>query len=69
MAPTDPKYDFLPYDCTPGDKWELFNERFMNYAAEQVDDSRLKSECRSRIRDLEEGGEIEVFSTSNARSG
>ena len=54
MAPKEDYYDFEPYDCTPGDKWELFKDRFMNYASEQVDDRGWS--IADHILDIDEGG-------------
>ena len=50
----DNKYDFLPYDCTPGEAFESFNERLLNSAAGQVDD-RANS-IADYLLDEDEGG-------------
>ena len=47
-------YNFEPYDCTPGEKWEGFLERLMNYSADQVDDRGFSLE--DHILDMDEGG-------------
>ena len=50
----DNKYDFLPYDCTPGEAFESFNERLLKSAAGQVDD-RANS-IADYLLDEDEGG-------------
>ena len=47
-------HDFEPYDCTPGEAWESFDERFMNWAAGIVDDRG--SSVADYILDIDEGG-------------
>ena len=38
MAPTvDVKYDFTPYDCTPGEPWELFSADLLRNATKTDD--------------------------------
>ena len=54
MPPTDAKYEFDPYDCTPGEGWEAFNERFMDYASDHVDDRGCF--VADHILDVDEGG-------------
>ena len=50
----DIKLDFLPYDCTPGDAYESFIERLLNFAAGHVDD-RANS-IADYLLDEDEGG-------------
>ena len=38
MAPTEPKYDIEPYDGTPGEKWEQFDERLLILLSGEADD-------------------------------
>ena len=45
---------FEPYDCTPGEKWEAFLERLMNYCTNQVDDRGFS--IADHILDIDEGG-------------
>ena len=47
-------HDFEPYDCTPGEAWDSFDERFMNWAAGIVDDRG--SSVADYILDIDEGG-------------
>ena len=38
MAPNvDVKYDFTPYDCTPGEPWELFSADLLRNATKTDD--------------------------------
>ena len=47
-------HDFEPYDCTPGEAWEAFDERFVNFAASIVDDRGFS--VADYILDIDEGG-------------
>ena len=38
MPPREPRYDFEPYDGTPGEAWEFFDERLQNHLAGETDD-------------------------------
>ena len=38
MAPTvDVKYDFTPYDCTPGDPWDVFSADLLRHGTKTDD--------------------------------
>ena len=37
MAP-EPKFDFTPYDCTPGDTWEKFDQDLLIHCSGETDD-------------------------------
>ena len=38
MARAEPRLDFSPYDCTPGDGWEVFDQNLQNHCSGEVDD-------------------------------
>ena len=38
MAPAEPRFDFSPYDCTPGDGWETFDQQLQDFCSGEVDD-------------------------------
>ena len=38
MARAEPRLDFSPYDCTPGDGWETFDQNLQNHCSGEVDD-------------------------------
>ena len=37
MAPSE-RHEFTPYDCTPGDAWEEFDQNLLNHCSGEVDD-------------------------------
>ena len=50
---TDIKYDFEPYDCTPGDAFDAFEERYLNNAT--ATDDRGYS-LADHVLGIDEGG-------------
>ena len=56
MATTiDVKYDFTPYDCTPGKPWDDFDARLMN-AASRADDRGWS--FADHLNGVDEGGPL-----------
>ena len=55
MAGKEVSYDFEPYDCTPGDAFDAFEERYLN-AATTTDDRGYS--LADHILGNDEGGPV-----------